>query len=364
VNNAAPDGATRIACKDILSVAEFEERARACLPVATYEYLASGAADENTLRWNCEAYSRIRLRPRVLRDVADVDSSVTLFGQKMESPILLAPTAFLRAIHPDGEIAVARAAGAQRVTWIVSTATTTTLEDTARDATSPLWFQLYVQSDRSVTKDLAQRAESVGCKALCLTVDTPVQGARNRQTRSKFALPPGLTAPYMGELVAGRAIADNRRGKVVTWNDVEWLQSVARVPLLIKGILDADDAERAVATGVAGIIVSNHGGRNLDTAPATIDALREVAERVAGRIPVLVDGGIRRGTDIVKALAYGATAVLIGRPYCYGLAVAGADGVSRVIEILRTELEMTMQLIGCRSLAEIDSTVLWAPHPL
>jgi 4-hydroxymandelate oxidase len=278
----------------------------------------------------------------------------------MESPILLAPTAFLRAIHPDGEIAVARGAGAAGATWIVSTATTTPLEEIAPEATSPLWFQLYVQADRSVTKDLAQRAESVGCKALCLTVDTPVQGPRNRQTRSRFALPAGLSAPYMSELVAGRAIADNRRGNVVTWDDVEWLQSVTHVPLLIKGILDADDAERAVAAGMSGIIVSNHGGRNLDTAPATIDALREVADRVAGRAPVLVDGGIRRGTDIVKAIAYGATAVLIGRPYCYGLAVAGAGGVSRVIEILRTELAMAMQLIGCRSLSELDNSVLWS----
>jgi 4-hydroxymandelate oxidase len=348
------------ALKEILSVPEFEERARACLPANTYEYLASGAADENTVRWNRDAYDLIKLRPRVLRDVTTVDTSLSLLGQKLESPILLAPTAFLRAIHPDGEIAVARGAGAARTTWVVSTATTTSLEDIAPEATSPLWFQLYVQSDRSVTKDLAQRAEGVGCKALCLTVDTPVQGPRNRQTRSKFALPPGLSAPYMSELVAGRAIADNRRGNVVTWDDVEWLQSVARIPLLIKGILDADDAERAVAAGVNGIIVSNHGGRNLDTAPATIDALPKVAERVAARVPVLVDGGIRRGTDIVKAIAYGATAVLIGRPYCYGLAVAGAEGVTRVIEILKTELEMTLQLIGCRSLSELGKNVLWS----
>ncbi|MGH9420924.1 MAG: alpha-hydroxy acid oxidase, partial [Thermoanaerobaculia bacterium] len=287
-----------VTLKEILSVSEFEERARACLPASTYEYLASGAADEHTVRWNREAYDLIKLRPRVLRDVATVDTTLTLLGQKLESPVLLAPTAFLRAIHPDGEIAVARGAGAAGATWIVSTATTTPLEEIAPEATSPLWFQLYVQRDRSVTKDLVQRAEGVGCKALCLTVDTAVQGPRNRQTRSKFALPAGLSAPYMSELVAGRKIADNKRGNVVTWDDVEWLQSVARTPLLIKGILDADDAERAVAAGVSGVIVSNHGGRNLDTAPATIDALPEVAARVSGRVPVLVDGGIRRGTDI------------------------------------------------------------------
>ncbi|MEP6618544.1 MAG: alpha-hydroxy acid oxidase [bacterium] len=327
-----------------------------------YEFLSSGAADEHTLRWNREAYDRIRLRPRVLRDVSTVDTTVTLLGRSLAFPVLLAPTAYHRAMHPDGEIATARGAGAAGATWVVSTATTTPLEDIARAASAPLWFQLYVQPDKSVTKDLVQRAEGAGCQALCLTVDTPVQGARNRQTRARFALPAGVTAPYMTQLgPAGRAITDNRRGVVVTWKDVEWLQSIARVPVLLKGIVNPDDAERAVAAGVAGIIVSNHGARNLDTGPATIEALPEVSARVARRVPVLVDGGIRRGTDIVKALALGADAVLIGRPYCFGLAVGGAAGVQRVIEILRVELEMAMQLMGRQSLKEIDRTALWAP---
>jgi 4-hydroxymandelate oxidase len=210
-----------------------------------------------------------------------------------------------------------------------------------------------------VTKDLVQRAENAGCQALCLTVDTPVQGARNRQTRAKFALPAGVTAPYMTQLTSGRAIADTQRGVVMTWKDVDWLRSIARVPVLLKGILNPDDAERGVDAGVNGIIVSNHGARLLDTAPATIDALPHVAERVRGRVPVLVDGGIRRGTDIVKAIALGATATLIGRPYCYGLAIGGAAGVQRVVEILRGELEMAMKLMGRRTLKEIDSSALW-----
>lgn len=350
--------------RDLLSLPEFEEHARRCMTSMTYEFVASGAADENTLRWNRDAYDRIRLRPRVLQDIASVDTTISLLGRTLEFPILLAPTAYQRAIHPEGEIATAKGAGAAGATWVVSTATTTTLEEIARAATAPLWFQLYVQPDRAITKDLVQRAESVGCQALCLTVDTPVQGARNRQARARFALPAGVTAPYMTQLGVGeRAITDARRGVVVTWKDVEWLQSVARVPLLLKGILTAEDADRGVAAGVSGIIVSNHGARNLDSLPATIDALPEVAERIGGRIPVLVDGGIRRGTDVLKAVALGAAAVLIGRPYCYGLAVGGAVGVQRVIDILRTELQMAMQLMGRRSLKEIDRSALWSLPP-
>jgi 4-hydroxymandelate oxidase len=343
----------------VLSLPEFEEHAQRCMSPMAYAYVASGAADEITLRWNREAYDNIALRPRMLRDVDNVDTAVTLFGQTLAFPILLAPTAYHRVLHPDGEIETAKGAGAAGATWIVSTATTTPLEDIARVATAPLWFQLYVQPDKGITKDLVQRAEGVGCQALCLTVDTPVQGVRNRQTRTRFALPPGVTVPYMTQIDAeGRAVMDNRRGMVTTWKDVEWLQSFAKVPVLLKGILDPDDAELSVSAGASGIIVSNHGARNLDTVPATIDVLPEIVECVQGRIPVLVDGGIRRGTDVVKAVASGATAVLIGRPYCYGLAVGGAAGVQRVVEILKTELEMTMQLMGRRTLKELDRSAI------
>ncbi len=345
---------------EFLSLPELEEEARHSMPSMAYEFLASGAADENTLRWNRESFDRIRLRPRVLTDVANVDTTVTLFGRTLEFPILLAPTAYHRALHPDGEIATARGASAAGATWIVSTATNTALEDIASVSTAPLWFQLYAQSDRGLTTALVQRAESAGCEALCLTVDTPNQGTRNRQARAGFVLPADAITPYMSELVAGRPIADTRRGVVITWNDVEWLRSIVRGPLLLKGILDAADADRAIDAGASGIIVSNHGGRNLDTAPATIDALPEIADRVRGRVPLLIDGGIRRGTDIIKCVALGADAVLIGRPYCFGLALDGAAGVQRVIEILRAELEVAMQLIGRRTLAEVDRSVLWS----
>jgi 4-hydroxymandelate oxidase len=345
---------------EILSLPEFEEHAKRCMSHMSYEYVASAAADEITLRWNREAYDQIRLRPRILQEVATVDTMTTLLGQAMPFPILLAPTAYHRAIHPDGELATARGAGAAGATWVVSTATTTPLDEIASVAKAPLWFQLYVQPDKGVTLDLVRRAEAVGCKALCLTVDTPVQGARNRQTKAKFALPPGVTAPYMTQLASGgRAVADNRRGVAVTWKDVEWLKANARIPVLLKGVITGADADLGVAAGAAGIIVSNHGARVLDTLPATISALPEVVGAVQGRVPILVDGGIRRGTDVLKALAMGANAVLIGRPYCFGLAVGGAAGVQRAIEILKTEFEMAMQLTGQRSLEDISPRVLW-----
>ena len=357
------DRSEPIDVQHILSLAEFEEIARARAPHSTYEYLAAGAGDEKTLRWNRESFDAILLRPRVLRDVSTVDTSLTLLGRKLDCPILLAPTAFHRAIHPDGEVATAKGAGAAGASWIISTATTTPLDEIGRAATGPLWFQLYVQPDRSVTLDLVQRAESIGCEALCLTVDSPAQGARNRQTRARFELPAGVTAPYMGELVAGKNISDNRRGSNITWDDLEWLVSASKIPVVVKGILDGRDAAKCVDSGAAGIVVSNHGARNLDTIPAAIDALPEVADHVAGRVPLLIDGGIRRGTDIVKAIALGASAALVGRPYCYGLAVAGAEGVQRVVEILRTELEMAMQLMGLRTLNEIDRSALWSTKP-
>jgi 4-hydroxymandelate oxidase len=355
---AAASPACGVAVADVLSLPELEEHARRCMSTMTYEYVASGAADEHTLRWNREAYDAMRLRPRVLRDVTQVDLRVSLFGRALAFPILLAPTAYHRTIHPEGEVATARGAGAAGATWVVSSSTTTVIEEIAAAASAPLWFQLYLQPDRGFIRELVQQMEQAGCQALCLTVDQPTLGARNRQTRARFALPPGVTAPYRRDIAQGKGILDPRR-TVATWKDVEWLRSIARVPVLLKGILTAEDAELAVQAGVQGLIVSNHGARILDTAPATITALPEVAARVRGRMPVLVDGGIRRGTDVLKALALGATAVLIGRPYCYGLAVGGAAGVARTVDILRTELEMAMQLTGRASIAELDPSVLW-----
>ena len=342
-----------------LSLDDFERIARERLPHMAYEFVASGAADENTLRWNREAFDRIRLRPRVLEDVAQIDTSVTLFGETLPHPILLAPVAYQRLFHAEGEVEAARGAGEARAIYVVSTACTCSIEEIAAAATAPLWLQLYLQSDREVTRDLVQRAEAAGVRAFCLTVDTPVIGTRNRQQRAGFGLPDDLPTPHLDASGRGRLGVVSAKREAITWRDVEWLQSIVRVPLLLKGIMTGDDTARAIDHGAHGIIVSNHGARNLDTLPATIDALPEVVESAGGRVPILIDGGIRRGTDVVKAIALGANAVLIGRPYAFALAAQGADGVARAIAILREELETAMALLGRATLGAIDGGVLW-----
>ena len=344
-------------CREILSLPEFEELARRSMTPMAYEFVASGAAEEHTLRWNREAFDRIRLRPRVLRDVAPVDTRVTLLGRDLAFPILLAPTAYQRVLHPDGELETARGAAAAGITWIVSMATNTAIGDIARAATSPLWFQLYFQSDQEFTRDVVRQAEQAGCEVLCVTVDSPILGPRNRQARARFRLPPDVTTPHLYDIGQRRQQIMDPRRMVATWKDVEWLRAFTKLPLVIKGILDPDDAELAIQSGVQAIVVSNHGGRNLDTAPAAIDALIDVADRVQGRVPLLVDGGIQRGTDVLKALALGAAAVLIGRPYCYGLSIAGSAGVCRVVEILRGELEAAMMLAGAPGISAIDRII-------
>jgi 4-hydroxymandelate oxidase len=352
---------------DAVNLFDFEPLARARMSAMAWEYISGGAGDEVTLRWNRESFDRIRLRPHILTDVSKLDARVTLFGRELLFPILLAPTAYQRMIHPEGEMATIKGANAAGATMIVSTMATTSVEDIAVAAKHPTWFQLYVQPDRAFTRDLVERAEAAGSQALVVTVDTPVVGLRNREMRVKFTLPPGMERPNLKGLKTSStshlppeneiysAVLDPK----LTWKDIEWLRSFARVPVLLKGVLNPEDADRAVQSGVSGIIVSNHGSRNLDTLPATIDALPEVAAKVNRRVPVLMDGGIRRGTDVLKALALGANAVLIGRPYLFGLAAGGADGVTRVISILRREFEMAMALTGRTTIASIDESVLW-----
>jgi len=353
-----------------VSLSDFESLARERMPTMAYEFVAGGAADEITLRANLEAFNRIKLEPRILVDVSRLDTRVTLFGQKLPFPILLAPTAYHRLVHPEGELATVRGANAAGAALVASSFATTSIEEMARETTRPLWFQLYVQPDRGFTRELVQRAEAAGCRVLCLTVDAPVLGARNREARAGFALPPGVERSNLralGSAVANRAhrpagpeIYSAVLDPTLTWKDVEWLRSLARVPVVLKGIMSPDCAAKAIESGISGLIVSNHGARNLDTLPATAEALPAVVEKVAGRVPVLVDGGIRRGTDVLKALALGASAVLIGRPYLYGLAANGEIGVSRIVGILRAEFEMAMALTGRTSLARIDRSVLWS----
>ncbi|MDQ6634233.1 MAG: alpha-hydroxy-acid oxidizing protein [Gemmatimonadota bacterium] len=334
----------------LVSLDDYEAAAHARLEPTVWEFIASGAADERTLRWNREAFEQLRLAPRAFVDVSRIDTRTTILGHELAAPLLIAPTACHRLVHPEAELATARAAREAGVGMVLSSFTTVPVEEVARVGPRPLWFQLYVQ-DRGFTKELVQRVSAVGCSALCVTVDTPGLGVRNRQARAGFTFPVGL--PH---LQPGRPFGLYP----VTWKDLEWLRGVSPVPVIPKGILDPQDADQAVTAGVAAIYVSNHGARNLDTVPATIDVLPRIVDRVAGRVPILFDGGVRRGTDILKALAYGAGAALVGRPILYGLAVDGAAGVANVVAILRHELESSMALTGRPSLASIDRTVLWS----
>lgn len=357
---------------DVVAVADYEPLARERLSPAAWAYLNGGAADEITLRENRTAFERLRLNGRVLTDLSNGNTRVTLFGQTFPFPILLSAIAYQKLLHPDGELATVLGATAAKAGMVVSTQATVTLEEIARQAQTPLWFQLYVQPDRGFTRELVQRAESAGYTALVVTVDTPILGPRNRQQRAGFRLPPGIEpvnlrglAPTGRRTFPGEAdealIFNSLLDASVTWKDIGWLLSLTRLPVILKGIMTPSDAGRAVETGVAGIVVSNHGGRNLDTLPATIEVLPAIAEQVAGRVSLILDGGIRRGTDILKALALGANAVLVGRPYAHGLSAAGAIGVAHVVNILRAELEAAMALTGCANLAQIDRSVIWRP---
>lgn len=344
-------GGDPVDLSEIVNLFDFEKMAEGKMTKMAFEYVASGAADEFTVRWNRQALDALKLNPNVLNDVSKLDTSVTLFGHKLPYPILVAPTAFHKIMHPEGELATARGASKAEAIYVVSSFTTTPLEEIKKVATEPFWFQLYVRDDKEFTKNLVQKAESLGCRALCITVDTPVGGARNRQARVSFKLPEGINAPYAnGEMIQKMPL---------TWKEMEWLISFAKVPVLLKGILHPDDAEKAIQIGASGILVSNHSGRNLDTVPATIEVLPRIVERVNKRIPILMDGGIRRGTDVLKAIALGANAVLVGKPICFGLASGGAEGVTKTLEILRAELEMAMALTGRATIASIDQSLIW-----
>jgi 4-hydroxymandelate oxidase len=348
----------------ILSLAEFEALAQPGMSPMAFSYVVGGAADELTLSANAEDWKRIRLMPKVLVDVSELDLGIELFGQKFDLPVLLAPAAFHRLCCADGELATIQGANQARAGVVLSSFSTVAVEEVTAAAEQPVWFQLYFQVDRGLTQEMILRAEAAGCKALCLTVDTPVLGARHRESRAGFELPkdfklPNLKLGAISHRPVRSAVYSELLNPTLNWKDVEWLCSVTKLPLVLKGVLNPDDAAIAAKAGVSGLIVSNHGARNLDTLPSTAQALPRVAERVSGKLPILVDGGIRRGTDIVKAIALGANAVLIGRPYLYALVIGGAAGVARVIEILRTELMMAMALTGRTAIQQIDPTVLW-----
>jgi 4-hydroxymandelate oxidase len=319
-----------------------------------WEFIHSGAADEATVRRNVDAFQALLLHPRAPAEVSSLDTRVTLLGRELAHPILISPTASHGLVHEEAELATARGAGAAATTLIVSTFATRPLEEIARAARGPLWHATYIMKDRGVTKDLFARAKAAGVEAVVIPVDSPVVGARDREHRTyRFKdRKPVSFAEYPA----------NFWRYPTTWKDIEWARGTTDLPIILKGILHRDDAEQAIRAGAAAVFVSNHGGRNLDTLPSTIEVLPEIAEAVAGRVPILLDGGVRRGTDVLKALALGARAVLIGRPSLYGLAVAGAEGVAAAVNILRNELEMAMALCGRASIARLDRSVLYAPR--
>ncbi len=350
--------------RKLLTVRDFERLARQRLSKPAYDYFRSGSEEERALARNEEAYRRWVVWYRVLVDVAERDLSTTVLGIPVATPILIAPTAYHRLAHPEGELATARAATVAGTIYVVSTLATTALEDVAQESAGPKFFQLYVHKDRGFTRELIERAESAGYDALVVTADTPLLGRRLRDERNGFCLPDGLVmsnlahlaGPTDGSMLA-RYVAE-RHDASFTWKDLEWLKSLSHLPIVLKGIVRVDDAVRAADEGVAGVIVSNHGGRQLDSAPATLDALPGIAEALRGRCEVLMDGGIRSGADVFKALALGARAVLVGRPVLWGLAAGGEDGVVSVLRLLAEDLSKTMALAGTRTLADIERTMV------
>jgi isopentenyl diphosphate isomerase/L-lactate dehydrogenase-like FMN-dependent dehydrogenase len=348
---------------------ELEELARAKVPRPAFDYIAGGADDEVSLRRNREAYGKWALRPRVLVDVSSCDTSATVLGQRVSMPILVAPTAFHGLVHPEGEIGTARGAAAAGTIMVVSAIATRTMEEIAAAIAAPRWFQLYVWKDREVTAELVKRAARAGYRAICLTVDTPLLGRREKDERNAFTLPPGIGIANVRpagldgipDLEHGSAFAKYVKEMLdpaVTWRDLAWLRSLTSLPIVVKGIMTMEDAKIAVEHGVEGIVVSNHGGRQLDSTPATLDVLPEIVDAVRGRAEVFMDGGIRRGTDVLKAIALGARAVLVGRSPLWGLALGGADGVHAVLEHLRKEFALAMALSGRSSLGQIDRSMV------
>lgn len=347
-----------------LNLAALEALARARLPKLAWDYYASGADDQRCIRRNIEAYEQIILHHRVLVDVSRRTPATTVLGERISMPIAVAPTAFHRLAHPQGELASAGGAGDAGTLFVLSTLSNTAVEDVVATAPGPVWFQLYVYKDRGATEALVRRVEAAGCRALVLTVDAPLLGRRERDVENEFALPAGLGIENMH--AAGYAAMPHARGTSglaayfadlldpsLTWDAVGWLRSITRLPVVVKGIVRADDAARAIAAGASGVIVSNHGGRQLDASPATIDVLPRVADAVAGRGEVFLDGGVRRGADVIKAIALGARAVFVGRPVLWGLATGGRAGVAGMLAMLRRELDLAMALCGCPDVASM-----------
>jgi L-lactate dehydrogenase (cytochrome) len=374
-----------------ISIEDLRRRARRRLPRAVFDFIDGGAEDELTLERNQTAFRQLTFRPKVLVDTSHRDQSVTVLGQRLQTPLILAPTGLCGMAAPRGEILAARASLRAGIVFTLSVLSAVTIEDTARAAPGPHWFQLYVWRDRDLTRSWVERAAHVGYRTMVVTVDVPVLGQRERDLRNGATIPPRVTArnafdslqklswllamarhPRVDFVNVGRPsstsgpfalgpFVNSQFDPSVSWVDVDWFRSIWSGPLVLKGIMSADDARRAVDHGVDAIVVSNHGGRQLDSLPGAIEVLPEVTDAVGGRIEVLFDGGIRRGTDVVKALALGARACLIGRPYLYGLGAGGQGGAERAIDILKAEIDRAQALLGCPTLADIDRRTVRVP---
>ncbi|XP_074720533.1 2-Hydroxyacid oxidase 1 isoform X1 [Strix uralensis] len=357
-------------------IADFEEYAKKFLPKSVYDYYRSGADDQETLADNIAAFSRWKLYPRVLRDVSVMDLSTSVLGQKISMPVCVGATAMQRMAHADGETATAKACQAMGTGMMLSSWATSSIEEVAEAAPAGLhWLQLYVYKDREVTKSLVKRAERAGYKGIFVTVDTPFLGRRFDDVRNKFQLPPHLRLKNFSSndlaFSSGKDFGENSGLAVyvaeaidasVNWEDIKWLRGLTSLPIVAKGILRADDAKEAVKIGINGILVSNHGARQLDGVPATIDVLPEIVEAVEGKAEVFLDGGVRKGTDILKALALGAKAVFIGRPLIWGLVYQGEEGAKEVLQMLKEEFRLAMALTasppGCQRVEEIGRTLI------
>lgn len=354
---------------DLVCVKDFEERAYKVLPKNALDYYRSGAGRQETLENNRTAFSKYKIRPRCLRNVTKRDLSTTVLGEKVAIPVGISPSAMQRMAHPEGECANVRAAQAMGTIYTLSTIATSSIEEVAAASPQAIkWFQLYIYKDREITKSLVTRAENAGFKALVLTVDTPMFGLRIADMRNKFNLPSHLKlANFQGSYADITKVEGRHTGSAMNnladlldgsleWNDIAWLKSITRLPIILKGVMTAEDAILGAEAGVAGILVSNHGARQVDGWPASIEALPEIVKAVGDRVEVYMDGGVTDGTDIMKALALGARMVFIGRPALWGLACGGEEGVKKILSILRTELEFALAISGCASVRAIDAS--------
>lgn len=354
----------------ILDIKGFERYAQERLPESLRAFFSSGAGDEITLEENASAFDRIKLLPRVLKNVEKRSLSTKVLNQVIDFPLLIAPMAFQRLAHPDGEIATAKAAQEHNVIMVLSTCSTCSFGEIKENTSVSPWFQLYIYKDRKITQNLVQLVESFGYKGIVLTVDAPLYGKRIKELHHPITLPPDFEIKNLQN--AGLNLKDISSSQLtghlaslldptITWNDIEWLRSITSLPIILKGIMNPKDIQIAIEYNIDAVIVSNHGGRQLDTTLSSVDALKLVRDTVDGKMEIILDGGIRKGIDILKALALGAKAVMVGRPILWGLATSGKEGVKQVLNILKSELDISMALCGYTSITEINENILFFP---